>query len=173
MFQKIILLTTLLGIAVGLFTGILDSLFHYIGFESYRLVNIVIFLLFFASIYFATITIRNKYMGGFMTYVCAFKNSFYIGAIASAIIAIVRFVYLKYIAVIDIDKILNKTEQTMLDHYSGYKEELIDNRLSFIEFSYDPIVSSIMYFMYYMIIAFIFAFAASFLIKKIDRNISI
>lgn len=173
MYQKIILLLSLFGITVGLLTGILDSFFHYIDFERFRLTSLFIFLLFFVSIYISTITIRNKFMGGYMTYVSAFRNSLYIGTIASLVIAVIRYVYLKYVAVIDIDIILNKTEQTMLSHYSAYKEELINNRLSFIEFSYDPVISSTMYFVYYMLFTLGFAIIASLLMQKIDRNISL
>lgn len=173
MFQKAILILTLLGLALGLFTGILDSLFHFIGFENFKVINIFIFLAFFTGATISVLMLRNNFLNGYITYWGALKNFIYVGTIASFTISAIRFVYLKYIAKIDLEAILNKTEKTMLDHYSQYKDELIDNRLSFIEFSYDPAVSSMMYFFYYMFMVVAFALIVSLFIKKIDRTISI
>ncbi len=173
MFQKAILILTLIGLALGIFIGILDSLFHFIGFENFKVINLFIFLAFFTGVTTSVLMLRNNFMNGYISYWGALKNSIYVGTIASFIISIIRFVYLKYIAKIDIEAILSKTEKTMLDHYSLYKDELIDNRLSFIEFSYDPAVSSMMYFFYYMSLVVFFSIIVSFFIKRIDRNISI
>ncbi len=116
MFQKAILILTLFGLALGLFTGILDSLFHFIGFENFKVINIFIFLVFFVGVTFPVLMLRNSYMGGFISYWGAFKNSFYVGTVASLIIAAIRFVYLEYIAKIDIEEILMETEKPMLHH---------------------------------------------------------
>ncbi len=170
---KPILLTTLFGIAIGLFTGILDSFFHFIGFEEYKIINILIFALFFIGIYRSIVYLRDQLLNGFLSYWGGLKSIIYLGAIASFTIASIRYVYLKYVIKLNIEPILEKTEKTMLDHYSFYREELIDNRLSFIEFSYDPIISSSLYFFYYISFVVIFAIIASFYIRRIDRNISL
>ncbi len=168
-----IVLLTLLGIATGLFIGILDSFFHFVGFEDFKILNLIIFILFFIAIYWSINLYREKLTDGFLTYVSAFRNTIYIGIISSLAISAIRFVFLKYISKVNMPNILNKTEQTMLDHYSLYKEDLIDNRLSFIEFSYDPVISSIFYFFYYMFLTFVFSLIASFFLRRIDRNISL
>ena len=93
--------------------------------------------------------------------------------IATFVLSIIRFVYLKYISNLDLNSILDKTQQTMINHSESYKEELINNRLSFIEFSYDPFVSSTFYFLYYTLIALFFAFITGILLRKIDRDISL
>jgi uncharacterized protein DUF4199 len=173
MFQKSVLLLSLMGIAIGLLTGILDSLFHFIGFEEYKIINVFIFVLLFTGIYWSVLFFRDSISSGFMTYGSAIKNMMFVGAISSLFISIVRYVYLKHIANININSILDSTEQSMIDHYSLYKEDLINNRLSFIEFSYDPFVSAIFYFGYYMFVVLFFALIASFFLKRIDRNISL
>lgn len=170
---KLILLVILLGIAVGLLTGILDSFIHYTDLQGYKFLNIIVILLFLSGTFIATLIYRNKLTDGYLNYWQAFIKFFIIGTIASVIISVIRFVYLKYIAVIDIQAILDETEKTMLDHYSQYGDELIDNRLSFIEFSYDPVISSTFYFLYYVLYGFIFGFLAAAFLRRIDRNIAI
>ena len=164
---------TLFGIAIGLFTGILDSFFHFIGFEGYKIISIFIFVLFFMGIYKSIVYLREQLLEGFIFYWAGFKSIVYVGAIASLLISAIRYVYLEYIVKINIEPILDKTQKTMLDHYSLYRQELIDNRLSFIEFSYDPIISSSFYFIYYISFVIIFAIIASFFVRRIDRNISL
>jgi len=171
--NKTVLLLTLFGIGVGLLTGILDSFFQFIGYENNRYLSIFIFILFFIGVYISTSIFRNKLLDGFITFGLAFKNSFYIGMIATFVLSIIRFVYLKYISNLDLNSILDKTQQTMINHSESYKEELINNRLSFIEFSYDPFVSSTFYFLYYTLIALFFAFITGILLRKIDRDISL
>ena len=170
---KLILLVILLGIAVGLLTGILDSFVHYTDLQGHKSLSVLIIILFLAGTFTATIVYRNKLTDGYLNYWPAFTKFFIIGFTASIIISVIRFIYLKYIAVIDIQAILDKTEKTMLDHYSQYGDELIDNRLSFIEFSYDPVISSAFYFLYYTMYVLVFGLLAAAFLRKIDRNIAI
>ncbi len=173
MLQKPILLLILMGAAIGLFIGILDSIFHFINFEGFRIVNIIVFLVFFISIYWSIIYYRDKMHSGIITYGCAFRNTLFIGIVASLIIAIIRFLFLEYVINIDMNSILDNTRTSMNAPNGNYSEEQIYNKLTFIEFSYNPIISSILYFGYYLMFVFVFTFFASFLIKRIDRNISL
>lgn len=173
MFQKSTILLSLMGIAIGLFIGILDSFFHFVNFESFKIINIIVFLLFFIGVYWSVLFFREKMNNGIITYGGAFRNTFYIGFVSALVIAAVRYTFLTYIVKPDISAILNQTKESMIGRYSLYTDEIINNRLSFIEFSYDPIVSSLLYFGYYLMFVIIFAFFASFIIRRIDRNISI
>ncbi|MBC8320242.1 MAG: DUF4199 domain-containing protein [Bacteroidetes bacterium] len=163
----------LMGIAIGLFIGMLDSMVNFINFESYKIINLLVFLVFFIGVYWSVSFHRSKIGRGIISYGSALKNTLFIGFISSLIIAGVRFTYLKYIVNTDINTILDQTKKTMTDHYSLYNEELINNRLSFIEFSYDPAVSAFLYFTYYMLFVIAFAIFASIFARRIDRNISI
>ncbi len=169
MLQKPLLLLALMGIAIGLFIGIIDSILHFVNFEDLKIANIVAFLLFFIGIYWSVSFFRQKIKSGIITYGGAFKNFLYIGFIASLIIALVRFTFLQYLFNFNIDTILNQTKQSLTDSNSGFTVE----QLSFIEFSYSPIVSSVMYFVYYSIFVIIFAFLASFFIKRENINKSL
>ena len=173
MYVKSVALLTLMGIAIGLFIGIFDSSLHFLDYEGIKSVNILIFTLFFTGVYWSALFFRNKIRNGLISYFGAFRNIFYIGTVAAAIIAIVRYTYLTHVVKVDIGTILNQTKESMTNRYSYYSEEIINNRLSFIEFSYDPVVSSLLYFGYYLIFTIVFAFLASFLLRRIDRNISL
>lgn len=146
MLQKPISLLILMGAAIGLFIGILDSIFHFINFDGYRAVNIIVFLVFFISVYLSVIFYRDKMRQGIITFGCAFRNTLFIGIVAAAVIAVIRFLFLEYIINIDINSILDNTRVSLYDQTSIYNDEQIHNRLSFIEFSYNPIISSILLF---------------------------
>ncbi len=173
MYLKSLALLTLMGIAIGLFVGIFDSYLHFTGYEDAKIVNILIFILFFMSVYWSVIFFRNRLHNGLISYFKAFTNIFYIGIIAAAVIGAVRYTYLTYVVKVDVSAILNQTKESMINRYSYYSEEILNNRLSFIEFSYDPVVSSVLYFGYYLTFVIIFAFFASFILRRIDRNISL
>ena len=171
MFLKSVFFLTLSGIAIGLLIGIVDSSLHFINLESFKILNIITFVLFFAGVYWSVIFLRNKFYDGLLSYGRAFRNIIFTGAIAASVISVIRYIYLNFIINVDIKDILNQTRETMLDKYSLYTDEQIYNRLSFIEFSYNPIISSLFYFLYYMLFVIIFAVFASFIIRRIDRNI--
>ena len=162
-----------MGAAIGLFIGILDSIFHFINFEQFRILNIIVFLVFFISVYRSVIFYRDKMHQGIITYGCTFRNMLFIGIVAALIIAAIRFLFLEYVINIDINSILDNTRISINEQSSLYSDDQIQNRLSFIEFSYNPIVSSILYFGYYFLYVIVFTFFASFLIRRIDRNISL
>jgi hypothetical protein len=173
MFFRSVILLTLIGIALGLFVGMLDSFLHFVNFEGFKVVNIIVFVLFFVGVYWSVAFLRERLKNGIISYMGALRNTLYVGVVAAIIISAVRYVYLTYIIKIDIAEILDQTKESMLNRYSLYSDEIINNRLSFIEFSYDPIVSSLLYFAYYLVFVIVFAFLASFVLRRIDRNISI
>jgi len=173
MLKKPQLFLSLTGIAIGLLIGILDSWLHYSNFESSKLLNIISFVLFFATVFWSIVFLRDRFNNGLLSYFESFIDITFTGSIAAFTIATIRYVYLNYVISINIDPILAQTKETMLNKYSLYTTEQISNRLSFIEFSYNPLISSLLYFIYYLTFVIIFAFFASFIIKRIDRNISI
>jgi len=173
MFFRSVILLTLIGIALGLFVGMLDSFLHFVNIEGFKVVNIIVFVLFFVGVYWSVAFLRERLKNGIISYMGAFRNTLYVGIVAAIIISTVRYVFLTYIIKIDITEILDHTKESMLNRYSLYSDEIIKNRLSFIEFSYDPIVSSLLYFGYYLVFVIVFAFFASFILRRIDRNISI
>ncbi len=164
---------TLMGIALGLLIGIIDSVLNYNNYEIYEMLNIINFLLLFTCIYWSIIYLRDDIGNGIISYGSAFINMIFIGFVSAFVIGFIRFVYLSYIADIDIIMILDNARETMLNNSNIFTNEEILNRLAFIEFSYNPIISSLLYFLYYLIIVIIFAIIASFFIKRIDRNITL
>jgi len=173
MFKKPFLFLALTGIATGLFIGIMDSWLHFSGFENNKILNIILFVLFFATVYWAVTFLRDRFKSGLLSYFKSFISITFTGGIAALTIALIRYIYLNYVISINIDPILAQTKETMLNKYSLYTAEQINNRLSFIEFSYNPLISSLLYFTYYIAFVIIFAIFASLILKRIDRNISL
>ncbi|MFK5857332.1 MAG: DUF4199 domain-containing protein [Bacteroidota bacterium] len=161
------------GVTIGIIIGILDSVIHISNFESYKVLNIFLFILFFASVYWSVIYLRDKISDKIISYGTSFRQILLTGSIAAFFISIIRFLFLKFAINVDLSSILSQTKDTMLSNPELYTEAEINNNLSFIEFSYNPIISSILYFTYYLTFVIIFAIIASFFIKRIDRNISL
>lgn len=162
--NRLILSISLFGFIVGLCTGLLDALFHILGLEYYKLLNVFIFIFFLSGVYFATIKIREAFYNGTFNYWSSLKNYLLIGLGAALIIASVRYIYLKFINVNDINQIIDNTKSIILKLNDN--EELINNRIEFLEFSYDPLVSALFYLAYYMIYVVVFAVISSFFIRK-------
>ena len=172
MLQRPIAFLTLTGIALGLLIGIIDSVLHYNNYEIYEMLNIITFLLFFTCIYWSIIFLRDEIGDSIISYGSAFINMIFTGFVSAFVIGFIRYIYLCYIIDIDIVTILGNAKNTMLNNSNTFTNEQIFNRLAFIEFSYNPLISSLLYFSYYLVIVIIFAIIASFFIKRIDRNIS-
>lgn len=168
--QKPIVSLILMGISVGLFTGIVDSAFHFINYERFRAINIIVFLIFFIGVYLSVASYRDNRYNGIITYWNAFRKSLFIGVVAALTISLIRFVFLEYVVTLDINSILDNTRASMSEQNGNLTEEQIYNRLSFIEFSYNPIISSILYFGYYFLFLFVFTFFVSLVVKNVDRN---
>lgn len=173
MYQKPVLFLVLSGIIIGVIIGTTDSLLHYFNLENYKILNILIFTLLFTTSYFSILIYRNKICNKLITYGNAFKTMVFTGFISSITIAITRYIYLNFISNNNLNIALEQTKQVMVNKYDLYTNEQIANRLSFIEFTYSPVISSLMYFTYYILITIIFAVFASIFIKRIDRNISL
>ena len=161
-----ILTISLFGFIVGVGTGLLDTLFHLLDLEYYKLLNIFIFIFFLSGVSLATIKIREDFYNGIFNYWNSLKNYLLIGLAASLTIASVRYIYLKFINVADINQIVGNTKSNILKYYGDNNQELINNRLEFLEFSYDPFVSSLFYLAYYMVYVIVFAVISSFFIRK-------
>ena len=173
MHLKSVLFLTLTGLALGLLVGILDSTLHFVGLQEYKLLNILLFLIFFIGLYQVIIINRDTIGNGLLSYRGAFLNIIYVGIVATVVICSIRFVFLNYIVNVDINEIMNETRDIMLSKYSYYTDDQIKNRLAFIKFTYNPIISSLFYFAYYFIFVIIFAFFSAFKLLRIDRNISL
>lgn len=171
MIRKPILFLTIQGIAIGLFVGIFDSIIHSINIEYFKVISFLLFLLFFVGLYRSVVFFRNRIKSGIIIYKDALKNIIYIGMVATVAISVIRYVFLQYYFKSNISNILDHTKQSMIENYSLYTDEELYNMMSFIEFTYNPIVSTLMYFVYYSIFVIIFAFLASFLVKRTNNNI--
>lgn len=171
--NRSVFLVLLFGVVLGLIIGIFDSVMHRVGLELNRVVNLLVFVIYFIGIFWFSSYYRDRICKGFLSYNRALKITFSMGIVASAIVSAIRFVYLKYVFSVDLAQIVANTRSNMIGHYELYPAELIENRLRFIEFSYDPIVSAVMYFVYYSVFALSFGLIISLFIRRIDRTISI
>ncbi len=170
---KPVLLLFLFALIMGLTVGILDSFIHTANLVGSRMLNTLVFIVFFVAMVWFSVIYRNVIYNGYMSYRRSVGITFSLGIIASIVIGVIRYVYLNYIVHIDIENIVEQARNNMIQHYGLYPEELISNRLQFIEFSYDPLVSSTMYFLYYSLFTIIFGLLISLFVKRIDRDISI
>lgn len=166
MVNRSILSISLFGFIVGLGTGLFDALFHTLDLNHYKLLNFLIFIFFLSGVYLATIKIREDSYNGIINYWGSLINYLLIGLVASVTIAFVRYIYLKLINITDITQLVSNTKDSILNYYGIDNQEFINNRLEFIEFIYDPFISSLFYFLYYMVFVIVFAVISSFFIRK-------
>lgn len=161
----------------SLFTGILiitfDILLHLAHFEDFRILNLFIYVLFLLAIFWTGSFYRDMFMErGYISYKQSFGVCFRIGFFAAVVIGIGRYLFLEYNTNIDVNAILETAKEHLSVSHPWYDDKEIAQKLELIEFSYRPIVSSLLYVMIYTSWALFFSFISAFYIKRIDRTIS-
>ncbi len=79
---------------------------------------------------------RDKELGGIISYGTAFYSGFLISFFASVIIAFTVFLYIKFVDSSILEKIMEQTEQNMLD--SGRSDEEVEKALEAAQYFMNP-----------------------------------
>ena len=125
------------SIVPGIFLGVALIIFSLIMFlldvERKSPLNYIAFAVMAAGLYFIMITVRDKTLGGVMSYGQAFGAGFWGGLFAAIVGAIFTYFFVSYINPDMISEILIEAEEEMLNSNSEMSDEQIEQALSFTE----------------------------------------
>ena len=169
---KTILIPILFSLVTGIIIAAFDILLHISCFQEVRVLNLFVYALFLFAIYWTASLYRDLIQKGFISFWQSFKVCLLIGITAAIVVGALRFLFLTYFWQEDLGEILARAAEEMLYAFPWYTNSQVEEKLSFITFSYRPEVSAILYMLIYSGWAVVFAFLAAVYVKRIDRNIS-
>jgi len=135
-------------------------------------VNYISYLFLAVGLWWAITTYRNNQEGGLISYGKAFSAGFYVGLVASVLVAIYLYIYVQYINPGLIEEILLNAEDEMLSNNPDMTDEQIDQALGMVEKFTSPVMITIMGFIMNVIASTILSLIIAIFAKREDKSIA-
>lgn len=114
---------------------------------------------------------KNDNCDGFLTYGKSFLSSFLIGLFISIVISIWTFIFMEFIDKELVIKILEKSEEAMLERNPNMSQNEIDMGMKYVKIFTSPLMMSVMSLITNIIMSVIFALITAIFIKKEEPSI--
>ena len=141
--KSVIMPSLMYGVYLGLTLIVYSLLLFLFDVDSESWLKWISYVIMAAGIFWAMISIRDKQLGGFMSYGKAFGSGFWTVLFASVITAIFTYFYVIYIDTGMIDEILLKAEESMLEGNPNMSDEQLDQALAMTEKFTSPVMISV------------------------------
>jgi hypothetical protein len=141
--KSVIMPSLMYGIYLGLALVVYSLLLFLLDVDTESWLKWISYLILAAGMFWAMISIRDKQLGGFMSYGKAFGTGFWTVLFASVISAIFTYFYVIYIDPGMIDEILLKAEESMLEGNPNMSDEQLDQALAMTEKFISPVMISV------------------------------
>ena len=141
--KSVIMPSLMYGVYLGLTLIVYSLLLFLLDVDSESWLKWISYVIMAAGIFWAMISIRDKQLGGFMSYGKAFGSGFWTVLFASVITAIFTYFYVIYIDTGMIDEILLKAEESMLEGNPNMSDEQLDQALAMTEKFTSPVMISV------------------------------
>jgi hypothetical protein len=160
----------------GLLTGLALIVFTLILFlagvadkSPVRWVSLVIYI---GMMFWGVTNIRDRQLGGVMTYGKAFGTGFWIALFTAILVGIFTFFYMKYIDTGAITRALTEAENKILAKNPNISDADLDKALSMVKAFTNPVMSAIMQFIGNVIIGTVFSLIIAIFAKREDKTIA-
>ncbi len=160
------------GIYVGFALIIFSLITFLLDVEYDSPIKYISYVLLALGLFWATISFRDKYMGGHIEYGKAFSAGFYTGLFAAVLTGIFTFIYIQYIDPGLIDEIMLTTEETMLEQNPEMSDDQIDQALSMTEMFMSPWIMSVMGFISNVVVSAIFSLIIAIFAKRENNQVA-
>jgi len=141
--KSVIMPSLMYGVYLGLTLIVYSLLLFLLDVDSESWLKWISYVIMAAGIFWAMISIRDKQLGGFMSYGKAFGSGFWTVLFASVLTAIFTYFYVIYIDTGMIDEILLKAEESMLEGNPNMSDEQLDQALAMTEKFTSPVMISV------------------------------
>jgi hypothetical protein len=131
-------------------------------------VNYLSFVILIAGIIIATIAYRDKINGGFLSYGRCLSIGVLISLVVGIVMAIYSYVFFSYFDPGALDKLLEASEQEMINR--GMSDEEIDLAMPFTEKMMSPVFLSISSLLSMVLYGTVFSLITSIFIRKEDNS---
>lgn len=161
------------GVYLGVALIIVALIFYILGFYGEQWTGYVSYVVMLAGVVFASITYRNKYLGGLITYGQSFSAGFLTGLFAAIITSIFSFVFITYLGEEYLATQLEIAEETILESRPDISDDELDMALNITKNMMKPWWLSMIVFLSSAFFSLIFALIASIFIKKEDNSLEV
>ncbi len=114
---------------------------------------------------------RDKHLDGFISYGKAFTNGFLAGLFASVLLGIYLFLFFSWIAPGEVTKMIEESEQQIIDMYPTWDDEQIDQAMSISLIFMKPWVMAITSIVINTIVSAILALITAAFMKKEEKSL--
>lgn len=156
------------GGMTGIALFLLFILSSILGTKVSGLMQIVSYSSLGLGIYIGTKNYRDSELGGAITYGTALYAGFLISFFASIIIAFAVFLYIKFVDASIIDKIMEQTEQSMLDR--GLSDDEVEKQMQAAQLFMNPTSMAFFSILGYTFFGTLIALVTSAFVKKQTPN---
>ena len=134
------------GVIIGAVLIVFSLLMYLLDVDRESPVNYISYLFLAIGLWWAIDAYRKKMEGGFITYGRAFSMGFYVGLVASVLVAVYLYIYVQFINPGMIEEILLKAEDDMLTQNPNMTDEQLDQARGWVEKFTSPTMITIMGF---------------------------
>jgi len=152
------------GIIVGVVLIIYSILMYFLDLSLEKWVSWVSYIFFIGGIVYTTIQYRDNVLGGSISYAQALGFGVLVMFFASILTAVYSFVFMTYIDPDFVGKIMEMTQQQMLDQ--GLSEEQVEQAMEMQKGFMKPGIMALITVPTYAFIGFIFSLITSIFLKK-------
>ncbi|MFU8842985.1 MAG: DUF4199 domain-containing protein [Bacteroidales bacterium] len=161
------------GIFLGIALIILSLLFYVLDMHTQRWTGFISYGALLIGIIYASVTYRDKFKNGLITYGQSFSTGFYTGLFAAVIISLFTGIFVAAMGEQYIESLLQQSEETILKSNPDITDDQLDMALNISKRMMHPVWLSIISFAGFLIFTVIFSLIASVFIKKEDRSLDI
>ncbi len=154
------------AVLIGGVLIILSILFYVFGVKPGSPLNYLSFVVLLAGMIWGTITLRDKYRNGGLSYGDAFLSGFLIATFSGIISAVFSFVFYKWIATEQIGVMLKNAEEQMLEKYPQLTDEQIEAFMQMQEKFMTPLGISVMALVSTVLVSLLLALIIAIFLKK-------
>jgi len=164
--KSVVSVSLMYGIYLGLALIAYSLLMFVLDVDRESKIMWVSYLIMAAGLFWAMVSVRDKYFGGFISYGKAFATGFWTALFAAIIGALFTYIYVIYLDPGMIDDILLKAEESMLEGNPNISDEQLEQALSMTEKFTSPVMITVFAFLANVIFATILSLIIAIFAKR-------
>jgi len=159
------------GLYLGVTLIILSLVFYVLDLQGQSWTAYVNYLFILGGVVLASVTYRDKYLNGFITYGQSFSTGFLAGLFAAIIGAIFTYFFMVYLGEEFVNTMMEQAEEKILESNPDIGDEELELALSWTKKMMNPTWISIIAMLSSTFFSLIFALIASIFIKKENNSV--
>ncbi len=161
------------GIYLGVILIILSLVFYILDLHGENWTGYINYVFILGGVILASVTYRDKYLNGFISYGQSFSVGFLTGLFAAIIGAIFTYFFMVYLGEEYVNLMMEKAEESILEGNPEIGDAELDLALNWTKKMMNPTWISIIVLLSSTFFSLVFALIASIFIKKENNSIDI